>query len=97
MAGTAVVIPEKSIHFADCELNAAAFELRRERPTVKLERIPLQVLLILLEERDRVLTREAIAEQIRGKDVFVDVDNGINTAIRKIRQVLNDDPQKPDS
>lgn len=35
MAGTGVVIPEKSIHFADCELNAAAFELRRGRRTVK--------------------------------------------------------------
>ena len=95
MAGTGVVIPEKSIHFADCELNAAAFELRRGRRTVKLERIPLQVLLILIEERDKVVAREAIAQQIWGKDVFVDVDNGINTAIRKIRQVLNDDPQKP--
>ncbi|HEY1576970.1 MAG TPA: winged helix-turn-helix domain-containing protein [Terracidiphilus sp.] len=95
MAGTGVVIPERSICFGDCELNASAFELRRGRRTVKLERIPLQVLLILIEERGRVVTRESIADQIWGKDVFVDVDNGINTAIRKIRQVLNDDPQKP--
>ena len=89
------LISEKSIRFADCELNASAFELRRGRRTVKLERIPLQVLLILIEKHGHVITREAIADQIWGKDVFVDVDNGINTAIRKIRQVLNDDPQKP--
>jgi TolB-like protein/DNA-binding winged helix-turn-helix (wHTH) protein/Tfp pilus assembly protein PilF len=95
MAGAGVVIPEKSIRFGDCDLNASAFELRRGRRTVKLERIPLQVLLILIEEHGKVVTREAIAEQIWGKDVFVDVDNGINTAIRKIRQVLNDDPQRP--
>ena len=95
MAGTGVVIPEKSIRFADCELNASALELRRGRRTVKLERIPLQVLLILIEEHGKVVTREAIAEQIWGRDVFMDVDNGINTAIRKIRQILNDDPQKP--
>ncbi|HEY1576971.1 MAG TPA: winged helix-turn-helix domain-containing protein [Terracidiphilus sp.] len=95
MAGTGVVIPERSICFGDCELNASAFELRRGRRTVKLERIPLQVLLILIEEQGKVVTRESIADQIWGKDVFVDVDNGINTAIRKIRQVLNDDPQKP--
>lgn len=95
MAGTGVVIPEKSILFADCELNASALELRRGRRTVKLERIPLQVLLILIEERGKVVSREAITDQIWGRDVFVDVDNGINTAIRKIRQVLNDDPQKP--
>ena len=42
MAGTGVVIPEKSISFGDCELNASAFELRRGRRTVKLERIPLR-------------------------------------------------------
>lgn len=95
MAVTGLIIPEKPIRLGDCELNAAAFELRRGRRTIKLERIPLQVLLILIEERGRLVTREAIAEQVWGKDVFVDVDNGINTAIRKIRQVLNDDPQRP--
>ena len=95
MAVAGLIIPEKPIRLGDCELNAAAFELRRGRRTIKLERIPLQVLLILIEERGNLVTREAIAERIWGKDVFVDVDNGINTAIRKIRQVLNDDPQRP--
>ena len=95
MAVTGLVIPEKPIWLGDCELNAAAFELRRGRRVIKLERIPLQVLLILIEERGNLVTREAIAERVWGKEVFVDVDNGINTAIRKIRQVLNDDPQHP--
>lgn len=95
MAGTGVVIPEKSIRFADCELNALALELRRGRRIVKLERIPLQVLLILIEEHGKVVTRERIADRIWGKGVFLDVDNGINTAIRKIRNALNDDPQSP--
>ena len=95
MAVAGIGIPESSIRFGDCELNASAFELRRGRRTVKLERIPLQVLLMLIEEHGKVVTREAIADRIWGKGVFVDVDNGINTAIRKIRQILNDDPQKP--
>src|SRR5579862_9257630 len=95
MAGTGVVIPKDSIRFGDCVLNASALELLRGRRVVKLERIPLQVLLVLIAEHGQVVTREEIADRIWGKDVFVDVDNGINTAIRKIRQVLNDDPQKP--
>jgi TolB-like protein/DNA-binding winged helix-turn-helix (wHTH) protein len=95
MAGTGVVLTENSIRFGDCVLNPSAFELRRGRRTVKLERIPLGVLLLLIEKHGSVVTRDAIAEHVWGKDVFVDVDNGINTAIRKIRQVLNDDPQKP--
>ena len=95
MSGTGVVIPKQSIRFGDWVLDAPALELRRGRRVVKLERIPLQVLLILIEEHGQVVTRDTIADQIWGKDVFLDVDNGINTAIRKIRQVLNDDPQKP--
>jgi len=95
VAITGLNIPEKPIILGDCELNAAAFELRRGRRTIKLERIPLQVLLILIEERGKLVTREAIAARVWGKDVFVDVDNGINTAIRKIRHILNDDPQRP--
>ena len=95
MAVTGLIIPEKLIRLGDCELNAVAFQVRRGRRTVKLERIPLQVLLMLIEEPGKLVTREAIAERLWGKDVFVDVDNGINTAIRKIRQVLNDDPQHP--
>jgi len=95
MAVRGIGIPERSIRFGDCELNASSFELRRGRRTIKLERIPLQVLLMLIQEHGKVVTREAIADRIWGKGVFVDVDNGINTAIRKIRQVLNDDPQSP--
>src|SRR3954451_15363129 len=95
MAGLGVGIPEKPIRFGDCELNSSAFELRRGRRTMKLERIPLQVLLVLIEQNGKVVTREAIADQVWGRGVFLDVDNGINTAIRKIRQLLNDDPQKP--
>jgi TolB-like protein/DNA-binding winged helix-turn-helix (wHTH) protein/Tfp pilus assembly protein PilF len=95
MAVTGLIIPEKPIRLGDCELNAAAFEVRRGRRVTKLERIPLQVLLMLIEERGTLVTREAIAERVWGKEVFVDVDNGINTAIRKIRQILNDDPQRP--
>jgi TolB-like protein/DNA-binding winged helix-turn-helix (wHTH) protein/Tfp pilus assembly protein PilF len=62
---------------------------------LKLERLPLQVLLILIEQKGQLVTREEIAGKIWGKDVFLDTDNSINGAIRKIRQVLNDDPQEP--
>ena len=41
------------------------------------------------------MTREQIAERIWGKDAFLDVDNSLNGAIRKIRQALKDDPEQP--
>jgi TolB-like protein/Tfp pilus assembly protein PilF len=42
-----------------------------------------------------LVSREEIAERLWGKDVFVDIDHSINTAIRKIRLALRDDPEKP--
>ena len=62
---------------------------------MKLERIPLQVLLMLIEEHGKVVTREAIAERIWVKGVFVDVDYGINTAIRKFGRSSTMIPKSP--
>ena len=62
---------------------------------LKLERIPMELLLLLIEERGQLVTRDQIIERIWGKDVFLDTDNSINAAIRKIRQVLKDDPEQP--
>ncbi len=62
---------------------------------LKLERIPIEILLFLIEQRGQIVSREQIAERIWGKGVFLDTDNSINGAIRKIRQVLKDDPEQP--
>ena len=87
---------QESIRFGeDFEVDLRTFELRRAGRVLKLERIPLQVLVILIEQNGQLVTREEIAEKIWGKDVFLDTDNSINSAIRKIRQALKDDPQQP--
>jgi TolB-like protein/DNA-binding winged helix-turn-helix (wHTH) protein len=88
-------LAHESIRFEDFELDSRSFELRRVGRLVKLERIPMQLLILLAENRDRLVTREEILEAIWGQDVFVDADNSINTAVRKIRQVLKDDPENP--
>lgn len=94
--GSSSVDSQETIRFGeDFEVDLRAFELRCSGRALKLERIPLQVLLILIGQRGQLVTREEIAEQIWGKDVFLDTDNSINGAIRKIRQILKDDPQEP--
>jgi len=55
----------------------------------------MEVLFLLVERRGQLVTREEIIEKIWGKNVFLDTDNAINTAIRKIRQILKDDPEQP--
>jgi len=79
----------------DFELDVRAYELRRSGRAVRLERIPMDVLLLLAERTGELVTREQIAERIWGKDVYVDTDNSINAAVRKLRQALHDDPDKP--
>jgi len=77
----------------DLDLNA--FELRKAGQPIRLGRIPMELLLLLIEQRGQLVTRERIIERVWGKDVFLDTDNSINAAIRKIRQVLEDDPEEP--
>jgi TolB-like protein/DNA-binding winged helix-turn-helix (wHTH) protein/Flp pilus assembly protein TadD len=79
----------------DFELDTRAYELRRAGQALKLERIPMEILLLLVEQRGRLVTREQIVERVWGKGIFLDADNSINGAIRKIRQVLGDQPDHP--
>jgi predicted ATPase/serine/threonine protein kinase len=79
----------------DLELDRGAYELRRSGEALRLSRIPMELLLLLVERRGELVTRNEIAERIWGKDVFLDTDNSINAAVRKLRQVLDDDPEQP--
>jgi DNA-binding winged helix-turn-helix (wHTH) protein len=84
-----------SYRFLDFELDPGRYELRRKGRSVPLEKIPMDLLILLLEKKGDLVSREEIIEHIWGKDVFVDSEAGINTAIRKIRQSLHDDPESP--
>ena len=79
----------------DFELDFGAYKLRRSGRVLKLERIPMEVLFFLVEQRGNLVTREQIVERIWGSNVFLDTDNSINGAIRKLRRVLKDDPEQP--
>lgn len=80
---------QKTIRLAEgFELDMAAYELRRSGHVIKIERIPMEILRFLIEQRGQLVTREQIAGRIWGNDVNVDTDNSINGAIRKIRRVL---------
>ena len=88
-------MPEKKVRFSDFELDFGRFELSRGGESVRLEGLPLRLLMFLIEKQRQLVTREQIADQLWGKHVFVDVEQGINTAIRKIRMALEDDPAQP--
>ena len=83
------------LRFGDFELDRGAYQLRLKKKPVVLERIPLDLLFLLIDRHGQLVTRGEIFERIWGKQVFVDTDNAINSAIRKLRRALDDDPDSP--
>jgi TolB-like protein/DNA-binding winged helix-turn-helix (wHTH) protein len=80
--------------FGDFKLDRDRFELYRSGRALKLERKPMELLILLAAKNGNLVTRAEIAERLWPSD-FVDTEHGINTAIRKIRQALKDDPEDP--
>lgn len=90
-----VFMADKQVRFGEFQLDFGHFQLYRCGERVRLEGLPLQLLMYLVENPKQLVTREQIADALWGKDVFVDVEQGINTAIRKIRIALDDDSAEP--
>ena len=84
-----------TLRFGDFVLDVAAYELRRDGRRVRLERQPMDLLILLVGQRGQLVSRSQIVDALWAKDVFVDVENGVNTAIRKLRQALRDAPDTP--
>lgn len=82
-------------NFEEFELDLARYELRRNGRPIKLENIPMKLLILLVTGKGQLVTREEIVAQLWGSNVFVETEHSINTAIRKIRQALGDDPENP--
>ena len=82
-------MPEKIVRFDEFVLDFGRFQLQCGDATVKLEGRPMQVLM-LVERAGELVTREEIADYLWGNKVFVDVEQSINTAVRKVRIALND-------
>jgi TolB-like protein/DNA-binding winged helix-turn-helix (wHTH) protein len=81
--------------FGDFSLDCGKFELCRKGHRLKLERKPLELLVVLVTKHGQVVTRDEIAGCLWQREVFVDIEHGINTAIRKIRQILDDSSDLP--
>ena len=88
-------VTAQEFHFADFTLDQSRYRLQRGEDILRLEKRPMELLILLIERRGELVSREEIAERLWGKDVFVDVDRSINTAISKVRVALRDDPENP--
>jgi TolB-like protein/DNA-binding winged helix-turn-helix (wHTH) protein/lipoprotein NlpI len=86
---------ESIVRFATFELDFSGRELRKGGLRVRCQEQPLQVLAALVEKPGALITREELRQRVWAEDTFVDFDHALNTAIKKLRNVLNDDADAP--
>ena len=85
-----------TFRFGEFELNIPAYELRRGGQPIHLERQPMDLLILLVERHRQLVWRADIVKRLWDPGVFVDVEMGVNTAIRKLRQALRDSRESPE-
>ena len=88
-------VAQSTIRFGDFEVDLGGRELRKRGVRVKLQEQPFQVLQILLQHPGEVVTREELRERILPADTFVDFDQGLNNAIKRLRYALGDSADTP--
>lgn len=83
------------LHFDDFELDPRTGELARDGNRVQLHQGPLQVLLALLERPGELVTREELTRRLWPDGTFVDFERGLNKAVNKLREALQDSADRP--
>jgi DNA-binding winged helix-turn-helix (wHTH) protein len=83
------------LRFGIFEVDLRSGELRKKGVRIKLQDQPFQVLKALLMRPGELVRREELQSQIWPSDTFVDFDNGLNTAINKLREALGDSADSP--
>jgi DNA-binding response OmpR family regulator len=86
-------MPSERMQFGTFVLDVDRYELTHAGKPVRMERIPMDLLILLVRENGRLVSREEIIERLWGKNLYFDSDNSINTAVRKIRNSLGDDAE----
>lgn len=83
------------VGFGLFQADLATRQLYRRGVLVRVQDQPFHILALLLEHPGEVVTREELQKQLWPSDTFVDFDEGLNTAIKKLRLALADSPENP--
>lgn len=81
--------------FGDFEVRGSSYELLRAGERVKIERIPMDLLILLVENHGDLVSRDEIVQRLWGDGIFLETEHSINTAINKLRSILHDHPKDP--
>jgi DNA-binding winged helix-turn-helix (wHTH) protein/tetratricopeptide (TPR) repeat protein len=81
--------------FGPFELNTGEESLARSGTRVKVQDLPYRLLVMLLERPGEIVTREEVRQRLWPENTFVEFDNSLGVAVRKVRDALNDDAEEP--
>lgn len=87
--------PAPNLKFGPYEVDTRAGELRKQGSRIRLQEKPLLVLQALAAQPGVLITRDELRKHLWPDDTFVDFETGLNTAVSKLREALNDDPEHP--
>jgi TolB-like protein/DNA-binding winged helix-turn-helix (wHTH) protein/Flp pilus assembly protein TadD len=93
MSGT--IEPPTRIPFGPFEADLPSQELRKQGVRLRLPRQSFQILKMLLERPGEVVTREELRAKLWPADTFVDFDHGLNAAVKRLRDALDDSAENP--
>jgi DNA-binding winged helix-turn-helix (wHTH) protein/tetratricopeptide (TPR) repeat protein len=79
----------------EIELDLGRYELRRQGRRVKLEKKPMELLILLVSRREQLVSREDIVAKLWHSRLFIETETNINNIVRKIRVALGDNSAKP--
>src|SRR5215471_13072311 len=91
MPGTA----QPRVRLGDFELNLQSGELWSNGHRLRLPQQSFRILTILLKTPGEVVTREELRKELWPDNTFVDFEHGVNSAVRRLREALNDSAEQP--
>src|SRR5438067_4438137 len=81
--------------FGVFEFDVRALELRKAGRRIRVQQQPLQILALLLGRQGEAVTRDELRAALWPSDVYVDFDRGLNKAMVKLREALDDSANAP--
>ena len=87
--------PVEVVRFGEFETNLRSRELRRNGVRVRIPDQSFEVLLMLLDKPGELVTREEIRNRLWSSETFVDFDHGLNNAVKRLRDALEDSAETP--
>ena len=83
------------IRFGSYEVNRDRGDLRKHGVRLRIQEQPLHILIALLDNAGEIVSREELVERVWPAGSFVDFEHGLNAAVNRLRQILNDSAESP--